>query len=45
MKHSDKKDQIMEAQKLLAEINKMLDETSNRVLEQEFQTSAFMEIG
>jgi|JI6StandDraft_1071083.scaffolds.fasta_scaffold11433_4 hypothetical protein len=34
IRNSDKRDQIMEAQTLLATINKMLDETSNKVLEQ-----------
>lgn len=44
IRHSDKRDQIMEAQQIIGEINKMLDETSNKVLEQEFQTSTIMEI-
>jgi hypothetical protein len=39
IKHSDKRDQILETQHIITEINKMLDETSNKVLEQEFQTS------
>ena len=30
---------------MITDINKMLDETSNKVLEQEFQTSTIMEIG